>query len=46
VVNLPNLFAVPFGLDGLAEAWHAAKQTPHTALMILVQLRMLPCSPG
>lgn len=23
----PNLFAIPFGLTGLAEAWHAAEQT-------------------
>jgi tellurite resistance protein len=26
----PNLFAIPFGLAGLAEAWHAAEQTLHT----------------
>jgi hypothetical protein len=26
----PNLFAIPFGLTGLAEAWHAAEQTLHT----------------
>src|SRR5215469_4565715 len=27
----PNLFAIPFGLTGLAEAWHAAEQTLHTS---------------
>jgi tellurite resistance protein len=26
----PNLFAIPFGLTGLAEAWHAAELTLHT----------------
>lgn len=26
----PNLFAIPFGLAGLAEAWRAAGQTLHT----------------
>jgi tellurite resistance protein len=26
----PNLFAIPFGLAGLAEAWHAAELTLHT----------------
>jgi tellurite resistance protein len=26
----PNLFAIPFGITGLAEAWHTAEQTLHT----------------
>jgi tellurite resistance protein len=40
----PNLFAIPFGLAGLAEAWHAAELTLHTpeavpdALSILAAL--------
>ena len=27
----PNLFAIPFGLAGLADAWDAAGRTLHTA---------------
>lgn len=30
----PNLFAIPFGLAGLAEAWHAAEPALHTSDVI------------